>query len=211
VSSPTLRWIVGELPKWRSRLPPLLSEDHDAECWEMARTLPPLNSIMFMAVNDGIQELLERYDVLSMSNGLEIRMPFLDWRLVSYVLSLPAESILGSGFTKRILRDAMVPYLPSHVVRRKRKLQFQGSIGHLLQKPLSSWMDGYPTLSRLAPDVLATGSYKQIAEFGSRVVAEWKTQTYPRLANARVAALRRHHRSDPTVVRRHTQTISAAS
>jgi asparagine synthase (glutamine-hydrolysing) len=211
LSSPALLGIVGRFPKLRSRLPSFLSKDHDAECWEMARSLAPLNSILFMAVNDSIQALLERYDVLSMSSGLEIRMPFLDWRLVSYALSLPAESILGSGFTKRILRDAMTPYLPPQVLKRKRKLQFQGPIKQLLQKPLASWLESYPSLSRSAPDVLATGTYKQIRDFGSRLVREWKKQTYPRLASARVAALRKHHRSDPTAVERHTQTMAASS
>lgn len=210
LSSPALRWIVGRFPKLRSKLPRLLAEDCDAELWEMARTLAPLNSILFMAVNDGIQNLLERYDVLSMSSGLEIRMPFLDWRLVCYALSLPAESVLGKGYTKRILRDAMAAYLPSQVRTRKHKLQFQGPIKDLLQKQLKPWLDSYPNLRRSAPDVLAMGTYGQISEFGIRVVAAWKEQTYPRLANARVLALREHHRSDPETVYQHTHTMCEA-
>ena len=210
LSSPTLRWIAGRSPKQRSKLPPLLAEGHDEELWEMAKTLAPLNSILFMAVHGGIPDLLERYDALSMSNGLEIRMPFLDWRLVCYALSLPAESLLGKGFTKRILRDAMTPYLPPQIVERRRKLQFQGPIKQLLQKPLKPWLNSYPGLSRSAPDALATGTYEQISEFGIRVVAEWKERTYAGLANANVAALRARHRSDPASVYQHTQTMCKA-
>lgn len=207
LSSPTLRRLAGRLPKLRSRLPQSLAEDHDADTWEMAKTLPPLNSIMFMAVHDGIQQLLHRYDLLSMSSGLEIRMPFLDWRLVCYALSLPAESILGRGFTKRILRDAMAQRLPPKITRRKRKLQFQGPIKHLLQKELRPWLESYPEFKRASTDVLATGTYRQISQFGIRLVSEWREQTYPRLARERVAAIRAGHRADPASLHRHMRTM----
>ncbi len=207
LSTPALRRLVGLYPHWRSKLPSPLRKDYDAESWEMARTLPPLNSILFMAVNDEIQDLLQRYDLLSMSSGLEIRMPFLDWRLVSYTLSLPAESILGNGFTKRVLRDAMIPYLPPQILQRRQKLQFQGPVKQLLQGPLESWLDRYATAGRPAPDVLATGSYAEISNFGRRLVRQWREETYPRLAQARIAALQKQHRSDPAALRLHTQTI----
>ena len=206
-SSPALRWIAGHLAGRRQGYPPVFDEGRDAECREMAGQLPPLNSILFMAVNDGIQALLQRYDLLSMSSGLEIRMPFLDWRLVSYALSLPAESILGKGFTKRILRDAMTPYLPQKILGRKRKLQFQGPVRELLQKPLKSWIASCPGLRAEAADVLATGTYGQVRELGDRLVVDWRQQTYPGFVAARVAALRKRHRSDPAALRRRTHTI----
>ena len=207
LSTPTLRKVVGLVPGWRARLPQPMREARDAECWDMARTLPPLGAILFMAVNDEIQDLLQRYDLLSMSSGLEIRMPFLDWRLVSYALSLPAESILGGGFTKRILRDAMIPYLPAKILRRKAKLQFQGPVRQLLQGPLRSWLDRNPDLSRQAPEVLATGSYARINDLGKRAILAWKTDTYPRLVQSRIAALQKRHRSDPATLRLHTQVM----
>ena len=160
-----------------------------------------------MTVNDEIQDLLHRYDLLSMSSGLEIRMPFLDWRLVSYALSLPATSILGNGFTKRILRDAMIPYLPPKILQRKRKLQFQGPVGQLLQQPLKSWVDSYPDLGRLAPEVLASGSYARISELGKRLIRTWQERTLPRLVQTRIAVLRQQHRSDPSVLNRNMQTM----
>ena len=147
-SSPGLRRAASRSGSLRSRIPAVLEPDHDPATWEMARTLPPLNAVAFMAVNDGIQRLLERYDVLSMSSGLEIRMPFLDWRLVCYALSLPGESIAGHGFMKRILRDAMAPDLPDVVRARKQKLQFQGPIRSLLQEPARPMARRVPAASR---------------------------------------------------------------
>lgn len=210
LSSPPLRWALTRFPIWRSRFPVFPQGGYDAEMWEMARTLPPLNSVLFMAINDGIQDLLERYDMLSMSSGLEIRMPFLDWRLVSYTLSLPPESILGNGFTKRILRDAMAPYLPRKVLNRRRKLQFQGPIRPLLQGQLRSWMDPYVDSRGSSPDVLAAGTYTQVRRLGRELVGRWKNQAYPRLVKARVADLRARHRLDPGRVEQHTHVMPGA-
>ncbi|TAK51370.1 MAG: asparagine synthase (glutamine-hydrolyzing) [Gammaproteobacteria bacterium] len=201
-SSTSLRRIAGRISRRQSREPLLFGQGHDAECREMTRQLPPLNSILFMAVNDSIQNLLQRYDLLSMSSGLEIRMPFLDWRLVSYTLSLPAESILGNGFTKRILRDAMAPYLPPKILRRKRKLQFQGPVRELLRGPLRSWIESFPDLGAAAAEVLATGTYGQVRDLGDRLVTKWNQQTGQRLASARIAALQKRHRADPEALHR---------
>ena len=46
--------------------------------------------------------LLRNYDKYSMASGVEIRMPFMDWRLVTYSFSLPYSSKVGAGLSKRI-------------------------------------------------------------------------------------------------------------
>lgn len=65
---------------------------------------------------------LRDFDRASMQHGIEIRMPFMDYRLVSYVFSLPDGSKLGGGFTKRILRDAMKNTLPEPIRTRTLKI-----------------------------------------------------------------------------------------
>lgn len=65
--------------------------------------------------------LLRNYDRYSMANGLELRMPFMDWRLVCYTFSLPFEAKLGDTFTKRIQRDALSGYLIDEVRLRRDK------------------------------------------------------------------------------------------
>ena len=59
-----------------------------------------------------------------MAHGVESRAPFMDWRLVCFSFSLPSDSKLGFGFTKRILRDAMQGVLPESIRIRKGKLGF---------------------------------------------------------------------------------------
>jgi len=67
---------------------------------------------------------LRDFDRLSMAHGVEVRSPFMDWRLVTFTFSLPSTSKLGDGFTKRILRDALKGILPEAIRQRTRKLGF---------------------------------------------------------------------------------------
>jgi asparagine synthase (glutamine-hydrolysing) len=76
--------------------------------------------------------LLRNYDRCSMAHGVEIRTPFLDWRLVCYAFGLPDGSKVGEGFTKRVLRDAMGKYLPEGIRNRKVKMGFRS--------PLIKWL-----------------------------------------------------------------------
>jgi asparagine synthase (glutamine-hydrolysing) len=66
--------------------------------------------------------ILRNFDRASMGSGVEIRMPFMDWRLVSFVFHLPIRSKLGDGFTKRILRDTMKDIMPESIRTRKTKI-----------------------------------------------------------------------------------------
>ena len=47
--------------------------------------------------------VLSKVDQASMLNSVESRSPFLDWQLSTYLFSLPTQSKIGKGFTKRIL------------------------------------------------------------------------------------------------------------
>ncbi len=66
--------------------------------------------------------LLRNYDKYSMSSGVEIRMPFLDWRLVTYSFSIPYSSKIGAGYSKRIERDAFKNILSDLVRLRRQKI-----------------------------------------------------------------------------------------
>lgn len=59
----------------------------------------------------------------SMAHSLEIRLPFLDHRLVNYALSLPGSLKIRDGWTKYILRKA-IHELPEEVRYRKDKQGF---------------------------------------------------------------------------------------
>jgi asparagine synthase (glutamine-hydrolysing) len=69
---------------------------------------------------------------MSMAWSREIRVPFLDYRLVEKMMSLPDDVKLNQGWTKWIFRKAMEPYLPREIVWRKDK---QGFVN-----PQSEWL-----------------------------------------------------------------------
>ena len=74
-------------------------------------------------VYSSIPYQLHSEDRNSMLFAVESRLPFLDHRLVEYVLGLPADYKINQGYTKYILRQAL-PELPPAVRWRKDKLGF---------------------------------------------------------------------------------------
>ena len=68
--------------------------------------------------------ILDTYDKLPMRHNVEVRSPFLDWRLVVFSLSLPNHILVKNGFTKYILRRSLKSLLPRSVQERRSKLGF---------------------------------------------------------------------------------------
>jgi asparagine synthase (glutamine-hydrolysing) len=60
----------------------------------------------------------------SMGVPVELRCPFLDYRLVEYAFRLPLEYLIHDGWLKWILRRSMAPHLPPEIVWRRRKMGF---------------------------------------------------------------------------------------
>ena len=83
--------------------------------------------------------LLRNYDRYAMMNSVEIRMPFMDHRLVSYVNSLSYTSKNRNGYTKKLIRDAMDPFMPKEVTWRKSKIGFSSPILDWMQDELRDW------------------------------------------------------------------------
>lgn len=67
-----------------------------------------------------MQTLLTRKDRMSMYNGLEVRVPFCDYRIAEYLYSVPWEYKDYKQYEKGLLREAMKDYLPNEVLWRKK-------------------------------------------------------------------------------------------
>ena len=59
-----------------------------------------------------------------MAHSIEARVPFLDYRLVEYVLGLPDDYKIAGGETKRALREGVRGVLPEKIRTRMDKLGF---------------------------------------------------------------------------------------
>ncbi len=84
----------------------------------------PLERRMKQMVNLNLrwfmQTLLDRKDRMSMYHGLEVRVPFCDDRIASYLYAVPWEFKDHRGYEKGLLRHAMQGILPQCVLYRKK-------------------------------------------------------------------------------------------
>lgn len=67
-----------------------------------------------------MQTLLDRKDRMSMYWGLEVRVPFCDYRIAEYLYGVPWEYKDHRGHEKGLLRQAMTGLLPEEVLWRKK-------------------------------------------------------------------------------------------
>lgn len=67
-----------------------------------------------------MQTLLDRKDRMSMYCGLEVRVPFCDYRIAEYLYAVPWEMKDYRGYEKGLLRHAMQGVLPQSVLYRKK-------------------------------------------------------------------------------------------
>jgi asparagine synthase (glutamine-hydrolysing) len=104
------------------------------------KKLDNLSQYLYSMFHENIMPtLLRNYDRYAMINGVEIRMPFMDHRIVSFLNSVPYSTKIGNGYTKRIVRDALDPFLPKEVTWRKSKVGFSSPIVDWMQNELSDW------------------------------------------------------------------------
>jgi asparagine synthase (glutamine-hydrolysing) len=112
--------------------------------------MTPLQAALFSWFHGSmLPTLLRQFDRASMAHGIETRMPFMDWRLVTYGFSLPETSKIGGGVTKRVLRMAMQGLVPDAIRLRTNKIGFVS--------PVNAWRRG--TLNTWLRDVCASRSF----------------------------------------------------
>jgi asparagine synthase (glutamine-hydrolysing) len=95
--------------------------------------LDNFNKHLYLLTHDTIlPTLLRNYDRYAMASGVEIRMPFMDWRIVTYSFSLKWHSKIHNSYTKSIIRDALGKFMPHEIAYRKSKIGFN--------TPTVAWM-----------------------------------------------------------------------
>ena len=103
--------------------------------------MSPLQAMLFTFVpRVFLPTLLCNFDRASMSHGIEVRMPFMDWRLVTYSFALPETSKIGGGYTKRVLREAMRGLLPEPIRLRTKKIGFVSPMEAWTRGALKPWL-----------------------------------------------------------------------
>jgi asparagine synthase (glutamine-hydrolysing) len=92
-----------------------------------------------------VNTLLRDTDSASMANSLEVRVPFLDHRLVEYVGRLPKRSKYKRGIPKALLVEALSDLLPDEVVDQPKRtftlpwdVWLRGSLGARVARDLAN-------------------------------------------------------------------------
>ena len=105
------------------------------------------------------EDILTKADRASMAVSLELRAPFLDPGLVSFITSLPSRYKLRGSETKRVFRRAMADRLPAAVLKRPKK-------GFGI--PVAGWLNTH--LRELAGDLLAPDRLRAQGLFDAETV-----------------------------------------
>jgi asparagine synthase (glutamine-hydrolysing) len=69
-------------------------------------------------------------DLNSMCQSLEVRVPFLDHRVVNFAFQLPSKFKIDGTFKKKIVQDAFRDFLPKELYKRPK---------HGFEVPLLNW------------------------------------------------------------------------
>jgi asparagine synthase (glutamine-hydrolysing) len=86
------------------------------------RELPTLSRMSYVDLNTWLpDDLLLKADRMSMAHSLEVRVPFLDHKLVEFGARLPADLKVRDGKTKYLLKKTMEPFLPAQILHRSKK------------------------------------------------------------------------------------------
>ena len=98
------------------------------------------NELVRWQTTTQLPEFLRYADRNSMAFSREVRLPFLDHRLVDYCFGLPPDLLLRGATTKVVLREAMRGIAPDEILDRKDKLAYAPPQHQWNHGPLKVWI-----------------------------------------------------------------------
>lgn len=113
-------------------------------------------------------DMLTKVDLMSMANGLEVRVPFLDFEVVNFIFSLPRDFKINKNFRKRVLQDAFKDILPAQLYNRPKKG---------FEVPLLKWFQR-EMKSLIVDDLLSEKFIKEQGIFSYSEISKLKTQLF---------------------------------
>lgn len=106
------------------------------QLFTLSKQWTPLNRMLYFDTKTWlVDDLLIKADRMSMANSIELRVPFLDHRLVEYAATLPERYKINGSDTKFILKKSLEGQLPANIIRR-RKMGFPTPLETMLRREL---------------------------------------------------------------------------
>lgn len=145
---------------YESEKKPILSADLSARAagWDSFNVVRPyydrlkeaapdagfLETLSFIELNLRLPELLlMRADKMAMANSVEVRVPFLDHKLIEFAMSVPQDFKLRNGVPKEPIKQAALRYAPRESIYRPKSgfgapvhEWFHGRLGEKLRADL---------------------------------------------------------------------------
>jgi asparagine synthase (glutamine-hydrolysing) len=100
-------------------------------------------------------DILVKVDRMSMAHSLEVRAPFLDYRLIEFMTALPLEYKIKNMQTKKLLKKSLIRHFPFMAQKKKQGFEV----------PIAAWLKN--DLKEPAQDL-----------FGSQVAKDYFNQDY---------------------------------
>ena len=142
-----------------------------------------LNEVLLTDMNLVLPyDMLTKVDLMSMANSLEVRTPFLDYKVVNFAFSLPVSSKIDGQRKKKIVQDAFRSELPEELYNRPK---------HGFEVPLLKWFRG-ELRPLIEDDLLADEFIESQGIFAVEEVRKLKKQLFsnsPGDVHARIWAL----------------------
>jgi asparagine synthase (glutamine-hydrolysing) len=142
-------------------------ETYPGEDWLRALDRWPgddLNRLLYIEVKDSLPcDMLTKVDLMSMKKALEVRVPFLDHRVVELAFQIPGSMKLKGLQRKYILLETFKDLLPPSIHRRPK----QG-----FEVPISAWLKN--ELKDMLEDYLSPQLLENQGIFSSKVVESLK-------------------------------------
>jgi asparagine synthase (glutamine-hydrolysing) len=136
LAAPTFPWAAGG--SWGPLLRPEVAarirlEEYAADRYSSALAEVPrlagespsdrrIREVLYLGLTRWLPFLLDRKDRLSMANGLEVRVPFCDHRLVEYAFNVPWALKEAGGIEKGLLRTAAAGLLSDELLQRRKSI-----------------------------------------------------------------------------------------
>jgi len=100
-----------------------------------------LNETLATQFQQSLVNLLYNADRQSMAHSVESRLPFMDYRLVEFLFSIPACYKIHNGWTKHIARMAFNGKLPNEICWRKDKMGWPVPEEVWFSRDLNQWFN----------------------------------------------------------------------
>ena len=128
--------------------------------FDIAGNWPTMSQLMHVDLHTYLPDcMLTKVDRASMANGLEVRVPLLDHRVVEFAANLPETLKYKDGSGKYLLKKLLTRYVPEKMFKRP-KMGFG--------VPLESWLRN--ELKEMMVDYLSPARLERVGHFDSKIV-----------------------------------------